>query len=191
MEGSEITISVKHLSSRVYEVTINPKYTVLQLKERVSELSKIGVDGIKLIFRGKILKDNTNVLSDLGISTGHTIHMVKNKTKTTGTQPLGKTPAQGTTSQSGTGQNPFSNMGGVPDPINTRPAPSGGGLGNLSGMDFPAMQNAMNNPQMREMMQSLLSNPEMLRNMINSNPCLLYTSPSPRDATLSRMPSSA
>ena len=24
-----------------------------------------------------------------------------------------------------------------------------------------------------------------------SNPCLLYTSPSPRDATLSRMPSSA
>ena len=25
----------------------------------------------------------------------------------------------------------------------------------------------------------------------NQNPCLLYTSPSPRDATLSRMPSSA
>ena len=25
----------------------------------------------------------------------------------------------------------------------------------------------------------------------NNNPCLLYTSPSPRDATLSRMPSSA
>ena len=169
MEGSEITISIKHLSSRVYEVTINPKYTVLQLKEKVSELSKIGVEGIKLIFRGKILKDNTNVLSDLGITTGHTIHMVKNKTKTIGTQPLGKVPAEGNT---GPGQNPFSNMGGIPDPINTRPAPSGGGLGNLSGMDFPAMQNAMNNPQMREMMQQLLSNPDMLRNMINNNPML-------------------
>ena len=27
--------------------------------------------------------------------------------------------------------------------------------------------------------------------LIDTNPCLLYTSPSPRDATLSRMPSSA
>ena len=30
-----------------------------------------------------------------------------------------------------------------------------------------------------------------LEHVINYNPCLLYTSPSPRDATLSRMPSSA
>ena len=29
------------------------------------------------------------------------------------------------------------------------------------------------------------------KNIIALNPCLLYTSPSPRDATLSRMPSSA
>ena len=27
--------------------------------------------------------------------------------------------------------------------------------------------------------------------LVNSNPCLLYTSPSPRDGLLSRMPSSA
>ena len=30
-----------------------------------------------------------------------------------------------------------------------------------------------------------------LKNLDLSSPCLLYTSPSPRDATLSRMPSSA
>ena len=30
-----------------------------------------------------------------------------------------------------------------------------------------------------------------IANVIMSQPCLLYTSPSPRDATLSRMPSSA
>ena len=30
-----------------------------------------------------------------------------------------------------------------------------------------------------------------LNSLKTSNPCLLYTSPSPRDATLSRMPSSA
>ena len=31
----------------------------------------------------------------------------------------------------------------------------------------------------------------MLRRWLQYDPCLLYTSPSPRDATLSRMPSSA
>ena len=30
-----------------------------------------------------------------------------------------------------------------------------------------------------------------LKEVLSSNTCLLYTSPSPRDATLSRMPSSA
>ena len=30
-----------------------------------------------------------------------------------------------------------------------------------------------------------------MANALNNNACLLYTSPSPRDATLSRMPSSA
>ena len=33
--------------------------------------------------------------------------------------------------------------------------------------------------------------PVLLSAMDEANPCLLYTSPSPRDATLSRMPSSA
>jgi ubiquilin len=177
MEGSDITISVKHLSSRVYEITINPRSTVEQLKMKVSELSKVDVAGIKLIFRGKILKDNTNVLSDLGITTGHTIHMVKNKTKSKQTQPLGKTPGQEVpgSNPNQPGQNPFSNIGFSTDPTSARPAPSPsglGGLGNMGGRSFPDMQNAMNNPQMREMMQNLLSNPEMLRNMINNNPML-------------------
>ena len=32
---------------------------------------------------------------------------------------------------------------------------------------------------------------ELIRNRLMANPCLLYTSPSPRDGLLSRMPSSA
>ena len=35
------------------------------------------------------------------------------------------------------------------------------------------------------------SNPAMLGYILRPTTCLLYTSPSPRDATLSRMPSSA
>ena len=40
---------------------------------------------------------------------------------------------------------------------------------------------------------TLVSRPEVLRliSCLNANPCLLYTSPSPRDLSTSRMPSSA
>ena len=38
---------------------------------------------------------------------------------------------------------------------------------------------------------SLANNDVKKDEIINADPCLLYTSPSPRDATLSRMPSSA
>ena len=38
---------------------------------------------------------------------------------------------------------------------------------------------------------SLLEAPNAANPLIHVHPCLLYTSPSPRDATLSRMPSSA
>lgn len=168
MEASTITVNVKHLSSKVYEVTINGNATVENLKQKVSEQSKIEVDGIKLIFRGKILKNNSDCLNDLNITTGHTIHMVKNKTKTTSNPPLSQPSNPPQNSPNLPAPNPFANlMGGG------NPGLSGmGGMGGTQGMNFPAMQQAMQNPQMQEMVQQLMGNPEMLRNMINSNPML-------------------
>jgi ubiquilin len=171
METESITISVKHLSSRVYEITINPKATVDQLKTKVSELSGIAKIGIKLIFRGKILKVGSTLLSELGVTNGHTIHMVKDKSKTVEKTPLGKdlNPNPG---QTGVPNQPSSNPF-AQNPTQTGYIPPGGynqGFGNR--FDYPAMQEAMQNPQMREMMQGLLSNPELLKSMIQSNPML-------------------
>ena len=170
MDINEITICVKHLSSRVYEITINPRETVERLKEKVAELSNISVDTIKLIFRGKILKNNSDILTDLGITTGHTIHMVKKKTKASKPEPLNKNPAHPSPNvdQNAPNVNPFSNTGANTDPISSRPYP---GMG-PSNFSYPDMNNAMQNPQIRETMHQLLANPEMLRNMINSNPML-------------------
>ena len=42
-----------------------------------------------------------------------------------------------------------------------------------------------------ELIRLLLNHPETEIVFINSSSCLLYTSPSPRDGLLSRMPSSA
>lgn len=177
MENDQITIAVKHLSSKVYEITISAKATVDQLKMKVSEESKIEKNGIKLIFRGKILKDNSVMLSDLNITTGHTIHMVKDKSKTAPPKPSG-TGTSTTTApppqSNQTGSNPFAQANAQPGMFNPGAFGQGmGGLGGLGGnMDLGAMQNAMQNPQMREMVQGLMANPEALRNMINSNPML-------------------
>ena len=43
----------------------------------------------------------------------------------------------------------------------------------------------------QEYFQSILSKEDNVRDYLIDRGCLLYTSPSPRDATLSRMPSSA
>ena len=45
--------------------------------------------------------------------------------------------------------------------------------------------------KIREIYTQKIDELEQINNIIQSNDCLLYTSPSPRDATLSRMPSSA
>ena len=60
----------------------------------------------------------------------------------------------------------------------------------IDGLD--ELEGIYTNFQQDRQQQPSLAKTELVRNMINTkSPCLLYTSPSPRDATLSRMPSSA
>ena len=46
------------------------------------------------------------------------------------------------------------------------------GMGGLGGIDPNMMEQALNNPEAQRMMQDMFSNPEQLRNMINSHPQL-------------------
>ena len=58
---------------------------------------------------------------------------------------------------------------------------------------FSEVKETLNKLKKKDFKLAILSNgtPSLLENLVKNNNCLLYTSPSPRDKTVSRMPSSA
>lgn len=53
MEGKTITIKVKHLTDKVYEVEVNSGLTVMELKEVLEQKTTIPAAEQKIIFKGK------------------------------------------------------------------------------------------------------------------------------------------
>jgi ubiquilin len=51
---------------------------ITELKERVAAVSSVDVDKQRLIFRGKVLKDE-NKLSDFGLEDNDTLHLIIRK----------------------------------------------------------------------------------------------------------------
>ncbi|KAK1273022.1 hypothetical protein QJS04_geneDACA009705 [Acorus gramineus] len=72
---STVEINVKTLDSRVFTFRVNKKMRVLTLKEKVAEASGVSVAQQRLIFRGRVLKDD-DVLSEYHVEDGHTLHLV-------------------------------------------------------------------------------------------------------------------
>jgi ubiquilin len=178
-----IQIKVKHLSQGTHTVNINPDATIDTLKQELQKISNIPASEIKLIFKGKVLKTGDETLDDLTIVNESCLHMIHEKPKeTTESNPFNnqeQTNPQGQTNTQQTPPNPFGNMGmGMPGMGMGMPGMGMGmpgmGMPGMDGMDLnnPQLQSMMNNPQMRQMAQNLLSNPDMLRNMINNNPML-------------------
>lgn len=74
-----IEITVKHLSQNTYKINIDQSASVGDLKKEIEKQSQIAADQIKLIFKGKILKVDSDTLTDHKIENGSAIHMVHNK----------------------------------------------------------------------------------------------------------------
>ena len=53
----------------------------------ISEKCELTAEEIKLIFRGKIMKNPTDTMADLKIKSGNTLHMVRNKLASKTTTP--------------------------------------------------------------------------------------------------------
>eukprot|EP00920_Eleutheroschizon_duboscqi_P034587 GHVT01082874.1.p2 GENE.GHVT01082874.1~~GHVT01082874.1.p2 ORF type:complete len:232 (+),score=15.36 GHVT01082874.1:3784-4479(+) len=51
-------------------------------------------------------------------------------------------------------------------------APPGGGIGNVGGLDPQMFAQVVQNPMMRQMMQELAGNPEMMRALMRNNPMM-------------------
>jgi ubiquilin len=169
---STITITIKCSNASSSTVLIEHTATVADLKEKISQELSVAASLQRLIFRGRVLKDE-NTLDFYQISDGQTVHLVKSNPNvnnnataasaatTATTTPL--TQANNNPYAAGANANPFMGLGGFP------------GLGGAP--DMARMQEQlMRNPEMMQqimnspMMENMMNNPEMMRNMMLNNP---------------------
>ncbi|XP_010212670.1 PREDICTED: ubiquilin-1-like, partial [Tinamus guttatus] len=150
-------------------------------KEEISKHFKSHTNQLVLIFAGKILKDQ-DTLTQHGIHDGLTVHLVIKTQNRSQDEPAQQTSTAGssaTTSSSSTST-----------PASTNSNPFGlGGLGDLAGLNslglntsnFSQLQSQMqrqlmSNPEMmvqimeNPFVQSMLSNPDLMRQLIMANP---------------------
>ncbi|KAI0352200.1 hypothetical protein OH77DRAFT_1409673 [Trametes cingulata] len=177
--SSEISINVKGPSELKLQITISTDKTVTELKQAIAEKSDVPADRQRLIYSGRVLKDE-DVLSTYKIQSGHTIHMVKGAARA-GPSAQSSTPQQLPTMQAG--QNPH-------DPLTQLNGPMGFGLMagfnpfadmGLNPNDPNMMQTMLNSPQFLQQMSSVMSNPAVLDQIINSNPQLAAMGPQVRE----------
>lgn len=157
--------------------------SVQQFKEEISKRFKSHIDQLVLIFAGKILKDQ-DTLSQHGIHDGLTVHLViktQNRPQDNSAQQTNapgstvtSSPAPDSNPTSGSAANSSFGVGGL------------GGLAGLSSLglnttNFSELQSQMqrqllSNPEMmvqimeNPFVQSMLSNPDLMRQLIMANP---------------------
>eukprot|EP00126_Sphaerothecum_destruens_P006420 Sdes_comp19341_c0_seq1m10559 len=71
-----IQLTIKALDSHQYSVELGASATVLQLKEAVEAVSSTPVAQQRLIYQGKVLKDEKTIL-EYNITSGNVVHMVQ------------------------------------------------------------------------------------------------------------------
>ncbi|XP_074936068.1 ubiquilin-1 isoform X4 [Phalacrocorax aristotelis] len=165
------------------EFAISETSSIRQFKEEISKRFKSHIDQLVLIFAGKILKDQ-DTLTQHGIHDGLTVHLViktQNRSQehpgqqgnATGSTATTSTSSSSTSTAASASSNPFG-LGGL------------GGLAGLSSLGFNTsnfselqsqmQRQLMSNPEMmvqimeNPFVQSMLSNPELMRQLIMANP---------------------
>ncbi|KAF4621792.1 hypothetical protein D9613_012200 [Agrocybe pediades] len=184
-EAPEIQINVKGPSELKLQIAITTDKTVLELKQAIAAKSDVEADRQRLIYSGRVLKDD-DALSVYKIQSGHTIHMVKGVSRSTGgasgSSGSSTTPQQLPTMQ--TGQN-------VHDPLTQLNGHMG--FGAMAGLnpfgemglnpnDPNMMQTMLNSPQFLQQMSAMMSNPAVVDQIIASNPQLASMGPQVRQA---------
>jgi len=75
-QNMSININIKSSSDKKFVIAIEPSKKVLDLKEAIAAQTDVPADRQRLIFSGRVLKDD-DLLSDYKVADGNTIHMVK------------------------------------------------------------------------------------------------------------------
>uniref|UniRef100_A0A0D9WZ47 Ubiquitin-like domain-containing protein n=1 Tax=Leersia perrieri TaxID=77586 RepID=A0A0D9WZ47_9ORYZ len=83
-----IEINIKTLDSQVHKLRVKKNVPVLVLKEKIVEAAGVPVDQQRLIFRGRVLKDD-HLLSEYHLEDGYTLHLVARRTAAEGQHSSG------------------------------------------------------------------------------------------------------
>jgi len=185
-EAKKITVQVKTPKEK-QSVEVEENATVKKFKEAISaKFNNAPVENLCLIFAGKIMKD-VETLNTHNVKDGMTVHLVikQSGSASASPSPAPTSSASTTASQSTPSTNP---SGSAPPDISQSPFGLGGfggipGLGNMGmgSANFMEMQqrmqrDLMSNPDMlrqvldNPLTQSLMSNPDVIRQMLESNP---------------------
>jgi len=186
----KITVQVKTPKEK-QAVEVEENATVKKFKEAISvKFSNAPVENLCLIFAGKIMKDQ-ETLNVHNVKDGMTVHLVIKQSGGSSTASpapsVSPAPASQPATGAGLGAAPAAPAAPAPD-IAASPFGLGGfggipGLGNLGmgSANFMEMQqrmqrDLMSNPDMlrqvldNPLTQSLMSNPDVIRQMLDSNP---------------------
>ncbi|XP_020547382.1 large proline-rich protein BAG6 isoform X2 [Sesamum indicum] len=96
---SNLQLNIKTLDSRIYSFNVDKNMVVSAFKEKIASQSGVPVGQQRLIFRGKVLKDD-HLLSEYNVENGDTLHLVERQP-----QPSPGSSSREATSSSG-GQDP-------------------------------------------------------------------------------------
>jgi hypothetical protein len=99
MDSSDsiVEISIKTLDSQIYNFRVDKNMLVMSFKEKIANETGVPVGQQRLIFRGKVLKDE-HLLSEYHVENGHTLHLVER-------QPTQSQDSSGTSSGETNGDN--------------------------------------------------------------------------------------
>ncbi|CAG8490197.1 229_t:CDS:2 [Acaulospora colombiana] len=201
----EITVTVKCSNDQKYSVTIDTSKTVLEFKNAIAEKSNTAADKQRLIYSGRVLKDN-DTLETYKITEGHTVHMVRSQASTAtqnhfktlspcsteifalrdSSQTSSRTTSSATTSTTSENPPPTTQPGVPPftfPPTNPFiPTPFGYGGSNQNPYGFPnanlmMMEQIMQNPVMMQRIQQMIQDPTFIDSMIAMYPNLSQLEP--------------
>ncbi|RPB14227.1 ubiquitin-domain-containing protein [Morchella conica CCBAS932] len=168
-----VTFSVKLSNDNKFPISLPPNTSVLDLKKRLAELSDVPADRQRLIYSGRVMKDEETI-GTYKIQSGHTVHMVRE---------AANRPGVPVNLAAGTGNNPLAGLTGARYAGHVQ-LPSAEMFGPDGGMGPPPdpeqLAQAMNNPQFASTMNEMLRNPQLLDYIIASNPMLQSLGPEAR-----------
>ncbi|XP_010530961.1 PREDICTED: ubiquitin domain-containing protein DSK2b-like isoform X2 [Tarenaya hassleriana] len=184
-----VAVNIRCSNGSKFTLRTSLDSTVGSFKALVAQNSDVPADQQRLIYKGRILKDDQSLLS-YGLQADHTVHMVRGSAPSSASPAApAANPGSPTTTPAvsrGVGSNGSPNLGGAGLGSSLFPGlgfnPLGGGNATpgLFGAGLPDFEQAQReiaqNPSMiRDMMntpaiQNLLDNPELMRTLIMGNP---------------------